>query len=235
MGRAFEYRRASKEARWDKMSKLFPKLGKAITVAAKEGGINPEMNPKLRTAIATAKAQNMPKDNIDAAIKRANGKDNSDIKTIFYDGKAAHGVQIVVEAATDNPTRTVANVKAIFSKNGGEMLPSGSLNFMFSRKAVFEVVKPSGDIEELELELIDAGLTDIEENGETITIYGDYTSFGTLSEGIDKMGLEVKKGSLQFIPNSTVNLDESALGELERLLDKLEDDDDVQAVYTNIE
>lgn len=235
MGRAFEYRRASKEARWDKMSKLFPKLGKAITVAAKEGGINPEMNPKLRTAIATAKAQNMPKDNIDAAIKRANGKDNSDIKTIFYDGKAAHGVQIVVEAATDNPTRTVANVKAIFSKNGGEMLPSGSLNFMFSRKAVFEVVKPSGDIEELELELIDAGLTDIEENGETITIYGDYTSFGTLSEGIDKIGLEVKKGSLQFIPNSTVNLDESALGELERLLDKLEDDDDVQAVYTNIE
>ncbi|ANE32118.1 YebC/PmpR family DNA-binding transcriptional regulator [Campylobacter hyointestinalis] len=235
MGRAFEYRRASKEARWDKMSKLFPKLGKAITVAAKEGGINPEMNPKLRTAIATAKAQNMPKDNIDAAIKRANGKDSSDIKTIFYDGKAAHGVQIVVEAATDNPTRTVANVKAIFSKNGGEMLPSGSLNFMFSRKAVFEVVKPSGDIEELELELIDAGLTDIEQNGETIIIYGDYTSFGTLSEGIDKMGLEVKKGSLQFIPNSTVNLDESALGELERLLDKLEDDDDVQAVYTNIE
>ncbi|ANE33927.1 YebC/PmpR family DNA-binding regulatory protein [Campylobacter hyointestinalis subsp. lawsonii CCUG 27631] len=235
MGRAFEYRRASKEARWDKMSKLFPKLGKAITVAAKEGGINPEMNPKLRTAIATAKAQNMPKDNIDAAIKRANGKDSSDIKTIFYDGKAAHGVQIVVEAATDNPTRTVANVKAIFSKNGGEMLPSGSLNFMFSRKAVFEVVKPSGDIEELELELIDAGLTDIEEDGETITIYGDYTSFGTLSEGIEKMGLEVKKGSLQFIPNSTVNLDESALGELERLLDKLEDDDDVQAVYTNIE
>ncbi len=235
MGRAFEYRRASKEARWDKMSKLFPKLGKAITVAAKEDGINPEMNPKLRTAIATAKAQNMPKDNIDAAIKRANGKDSSDIKTIFYDGKAAHGVQIVVEAATDNPTRTVANVKAIFSKNGGEMLPSGSLNFMFSRKAVFEVVKPSGDIEELELELIDAGLTDIEQNGETIIIYGDYTSFGTLSEGIDKMGLEVKKGSLQFIPNSTVNLDESALGELERLLDKLEDDDDVQAVYTNIE
>ncbi len=217
------------------MSKLFPKLSKAITVAAKEGGIDPDMNPKLRTAIATAKAQNMPKDNIDAAIKRANGKDSSDIKTIFYDGKAAHGVQIIVETATDNPTRTVANVKSIFSKNGGEMLPSGSLNFMFSRKAIFEVVKPSGDIEELELELIDAGLTDIEENDGTLTIYGDYTSFGTLSEGIEKMGLEVKKGSLQFIPNSTVNLDESAIGELERLLDKLEDDDDVQAVYTNIE
>ncbi|ANE35562.1 YebC/PmpR family DNA-binding regulatory protein [Campylobacter iguaniorum] len=235
MGRAFEYRRASKEARWDKMSKLFPKLGKAITVAAKEGGTNPEMNPKLRTAIATAKAQNMPKDNIDAAIKRANGKDSSDIKTIFYDGKAAHGVQIVVETATDNPTRTVANVKAIFSKNGGEMLPSGSLNFMFSRKAVFEVAKPNRDIEELELELIDAGLSDLEEGDDSLVIYGDYTSFGTLNEGIEQAGLEIKKGSLQFIPNSTVSLDEAALGELERLLDKLEDDDDVQAVYTNIE
>ncbi|AII14397.1 YebC/PmpR family DNA-binding regulatory protein [Campylobacter iguaniorum] len=235
MGRAFEYRRASKEARWDKMSKLFPKLGKAITVAAKEGGTDPEMNPKLRTAIATAKAQNMPKDNIDAAIKRANGKDSSDIKTIFYDGKAAHGVQIVVETATDNPTRTVANVKAIFSKNGGEMLPSGSLNFMFSRKAVFEVAKPNRDIEELELELIDAGLSDLEEGDDSLVIYGDYTSFGTLNEGIEQAGLEIKKGSLQFIPNSTVSLDEAALGELERLLDKLEDDDDVQAVYTNIE
>lgn len=235
MGRAFEYRRASKEARWDKMSKLFPKLGKAITVAAKEGGTDPEMNPKLRTAIATAKAQNMPKDNIDAAIKRANGKDSNDIKTIFYDGKAAHGVQIVVETATDNPTRTVANVKAIFSKNGGEMLPSGSLNFMFSRKAVFEVTKPNRDIEELELELIDAGLSDLEEGDDSLVIYGDYTSFGTLNEGIEQAGLEIKKGSLQFIPNSTVSLDEAALGELERLLDKLEDDDDVQAVYTNIE
>ena len=158
MGRAFEYRRASKEARWDKMSKLFPELAKAITGAAKEGGSDPDMNPKLRSAIATAKAQNMPKDNIDAAIKRASGKDSSDIKTIFYDGKAAHGVQIIVEAATDNATRTVANVKAIFNKNGGEILPSGSLNFMFSRKAVFEVELPSGDLEELELELIDYGL-----------------------------------------------------------------------------
>ena len=150
MGRAFEYRRASKEARWDKMSKLFPKLGKAITIAAKEGGCDPDMNPKLRTAIMTAKAQNMPKDNIDAAIKRANGKDSADIKTIFYDGKAANGVQIIVETATDNPTRTVANIKAIFNKNGGEMLPSGSLNFMFARKAVFCVDNYAGDIDELE-------------------------------------------------------------------------------------
>ncbi|MBR2917550.1 MAG: YebC/PmpR family DNA-binding transcriptional regulator [Campylobacter sp.] len=235
MGRAFEYRRASKEARWDKMSKLFPKLAKAITVAAKEGGSDPDMNPKLRSAIATAKAQNMPKDNIDAAIKRASGKDSSDIKTIFYDGKAAHGVQIIVETATDNATRTVANVKAIFNKNGGEILPSGSLSFMFSRKAVFEVEMPAGDLEELELDLIDYGLELLEQSEDSLMIYGDYTSFGTLSDGIEKCNLTLKKGNLQYIPNSTITLSDEQLGEIEKLLDKLDDDDDVQAVYTNIE
>ncbi len=235
MGRAFEYRRAAKEARWDKMSKVFPKLAKAITVAAKEGGAEPDMNPKLRAAIAAAKAQNMPKDNIDAAIKRASGKDSADIKTIFYDGKGAHGVQIIVECATDNPTRTVANVKAIFSKNGGEILPSGSLNFMFTRKSVFELDMPAKDLDEIELELIDFGLTEIEEEDGVLYIYGDYASFGTLSEGIEKLGLEAKKASLQYIANSPVSLDEEQMNELEKLLDKLEDDDDVQAVYTNIE
>lgn len=235
MGRAFEYRRAAKEARWDKMSKVFPKLAKAITVAAKEGGTEPDMNPKLRAAIAAAKAQNMPKDNIDAAIKRANGKDSADIKTIFYDGKGAHGVQIIVECATDNSTRTVANVKAIFSKNGGEILPSGSLNFMFTRKSVFELDMPAKELDEIELELIDFGLTEIEEEDGALYIYGDYASFGTLSEGIEKLGLEVKKASLQYIANSPVSLDEEQMNELEKLLDKLEDDDDVQAVYTNIE
>lgn len=235
MGRAFEYRRAAKEARWDKMSKVFPKLAKAITVAAKEGGAEPDMNPKLRAAIAAAKAQNMPKDNIDAAIKRANGKDSADIKTIFYDGKGAHGVQIIVECATDNPTRTVANVKAIFSKNGGEILPSGSLNFMFTRKSVFELDMPSKELDEIELELIDFGLTEIEEEDGALYIYGDYASFGTLSEGIEKLGLEAKKASLQYIANSPVSLNEEQMSEVEKLLDKLEDDDDVQAVYTNIE
>ena len=235
MGRAFEYRRAAKEARWDKMSKVFPKLAKAITVAAKEGGTEPDMNPKLRAAIAAAKAQNMPKDNIDAAIKRASGKDSADIKTIFYDGKGAHGVQIIVECATDNPTRTVANVKAIFSKNGGEILPSGSLNFMFARKSVFELDMPAKELDEIELELIDFGLTEIEEEDGVLYIYGDYASFGTLSEGIEKLGLEAKKASLQYIANSPVSLDEEQMSEVEKLLDKLEDDDDVQAVYTNIE
>jgi len=235
MGRAFEYRRAAKEARWDKMSKVFPKLAKAITVAAKEGGTEPDMNPKLRAAIAAAKAQNMPKDNIDAAIKRASGKDSADIKTIFYDGKGAHGVQIIVECATDNPTRTVANVKAIFSKNGGEILPSGSLNFMFTRKSVFELDMPAKELDEIELELIDFGLTEIEEEDGVLYIYGDYASFGTLSEGIEKLDLEAKKASLQYIANSPISLNEEQMSEVEKLLDKLEDDDDVQAVYTNIE
>ncbi len=144
MGRAFEYRRASKEKRWDKMSKLFPKLGKWITLAAKEGGTDPEMNAKLRTAIMNAKAQNMPKDNIEAAVKRAAGKDAADYSEVLYEGKGPHGVLIVVECATDNPTRTVANVKSYFNKSGGSLVPTGSLEFMFSRKAVIEVKKTEG-------------------------------------------------------------------------------------------
>lgn len=240
MGRAFEYRRASKEARWGKMSKLFPKLGKAITIAAKEGGPDPDMNPKLRTAIATAKAQNMPKDNIDAAIKRASGKDSADIKTIHYDGKGPHGSLIIVECATDNSTRTVANIKSIFNKNGGEMLPSGGLSYMFERKSVFDIKKPDMDMEELELNLIDFGLSEMEiltneDESEFVRIYGDYESFGTLNEGIEKLNLELLKGNLQFIANTKIELDEKSYEDLEKLLDKLEDDDDVQAVFTNIE
>lgn len=243
MGRAFEYRRASKEARWGKMSKLFPKLGKSITMAAKEGGPDPDMNPKLRTAIATAKAQNMPKDNIDAAIKRASGKDAADIKIIHYDGKAPHGALLIIECASDNSTRTVANIKSILNKGNGEFLPNGSLTFMFSRKSVFEVEYPKRDLEAVELDLIDYGLTEMEENefendkGEiekTLIIYGDYESFGTLNEGIEKLGLTIKSGNLQFVANNFVEFADEDLKEIEELIEKLEDDDDVQAVYTNI-
>lgn len=234
MGRAFEYRRASKEARWDKMSKLFPKLAKAIQVAAKEGGIDPDMNPKLRTAIATAKANNMPKDNIDAAIKRASGKDSADIKNIHYEGKAAHGALIIVECMTDNPTRTVANVKAIFSKNGGEVLQNGSLGFMFARKAVFHLEKFDGDLEELELDLIDAGLEELEQD-EDLLVIGDYTAFGELNAAIEAKGLIIKKAGLEYLPNNPISFSEEQLIDIEKLIDKLEDDDDVQAVYTNIE
>lgn len=236
MGRAFEYRRAAKEKRWDKMSKVFPKLAKAITIAAKEGGADPDMNARLRTAIQNAKAENMPKDNIDAALKRAEGKDAEDIAELNYEGKGPHGVLVFVECATDNTTRTIANIKSYFNKAGGGLVPSGSLEFLFSRKAVFEFQMPEDkNLEELELELIDAGLEEIQENDGTIYVYGNYTHFGTLSEALEAQGIEVSKASLQRIPNAPVTFSEDELNDIEKLLDKIEEDDDVQAVFTNIE
>ncbi len=235
MGRAFEYRRAAKEKRWDKMSKIFPKLGKAITVAAKEGGTDPEMNAKLRTAIQNAKGENMPKDNIEAAIKRADGKDAATFLEINYEGKGPHGVLVFVECATDNSNRTVANVKSYFSKAGGSLVPTGSLEFMFARDAVFEFEKTDDiDLEELELELIDAGVEEIELQENTVFVYGDYTNFGNLSQALEDKGIEVSKSSLKRIPTTPVEFTEEQLEEIEKMIDKIEDDDDVQAVYTNI-
>jgi YebC/PmpR family DNA-binding regulatory protein len=244
MGRAFEYRKAAKMKRWGTMSRVFPKLGKIITMAAKDGGQDPDMNPKLRTAILNAKAQNMPKDNIEAAIKRASGKDAADIKEITYDVKAAHGVQMIIECATDNGTRTVANIKAVLVRNHAEMLTSGSLNFMFTRKAVLVIERTEDlDIEELELDLIDYGLEEIEEDLEPqenaedtpiLRIYGEFTSFGELSKALEERGIEPKKATLEYIANTPVELPEDQLEELENLIDKLEDDEDVQAIYTNL-
>jgi len=244
MGRAFEYRKAAKMKRWGTMSRVFPKLGKIITMAAKDGGMDPDMNPKLRTAILNAKAQNMPKDNIEAAIKRAAAKDAADIKEIVYDVKASHGVQMIVECASDNNTRTVANVKAILTRNGGEMLTSGSLNFIFTRKAVFTFDKTDDmDLEEIELDLIDFGLEEIEEdkepveNGEDkdiVRIYGEFTAFGDLSKALEERGIEVTKAVLEYIANTPVDLSDEDIEELDVLIDKLEDDEDVQSVYTNI-
>lgn len=235
MGRAFEYRRAAKEARWDKMSKIFPKLAKAITIAAKEGVPDPEQNAKLRTAIQNARAQNMPKDNIDAAIKRASGKDAANISEITYEGKGPHGVLVMVECATDNGTRTVANVKTAFNKTGGQVVNSGSLEFMFTRKAVFEFEKSEAiDLEELELALIDAGLDEMEENEGTVYVYGDYTSFGSLSQALIDANIDIKKANLERIATNPVEFTEEQIVDIEKLIDRLEDDDDVQAVFTNI-
>lgn len=235
MGRAFEYRRAAKEKRWDKMSRTFPRLAKKITIAAKEGGPDPDLNAALRTAILNAKAQNMPKTNIDAAIKRASGKDAADFTEVNYEGKGPHGVLVFVECATDNTTRTVANVKSYFNKSGGGLVPTGSLEFMFSRKAVFEFEKKEGmDLEELELSLIDAGLEEIEENEGTYYAYADYTSFGDLAHALDDMNIEVQKALLKRFANDPVEFTEEQLEDIEKLLDKLDEDDDVQAVYTNI-
>ncbi len=218
------------------MSRIFPKLAKIITIAAKEGGGDPDMNPKLRTAILSAKAQNMPKDNIEAAIKRANGKDASEIMEVSYEAKAPHGVQLIIECATDNQTRTVANVKAILKKGGAEPLKNGSLDFMFTRKAVFIVAKNDAiDLEELELELIDAGLEELDVGDENMTLYGAFESFGALSKAIEENGtLELKKAQLQRIPTSPIELSDAQMEEIETLIDKLEDDEDVQFVFTNI-
>jgi len=235
MGRAFEYRKASKLKRWGAMSKLFPKLGKVITMAAKDGGGDPDMNPKLRTAILNAKAENMPKDNIDAAIKRATSKDLKDMAEVNFEGKAAHGVLIFIECATDNNTRTVANVKNILTKNGAEMLNKGSLEFMFSRKALFEFdLKEGMDIEELELELIDAGLEEIEEEGGECLVTADYTSFGTLNTALEEMDIEIKKATLERIANTPIEINEEQQVDIDKILERLEDDEDVQKVYTNL-
>lgn len=238
MGRAFEYRRAAKEKRWDKMSKIFPKLAKAITVAAKEGGSDPSMNAKLRTAIANAKSQNMPKDNIDAAIKRASGKDGI-FSEITYEGKASYGVLIFIECTTDNPTRTIANIKSYFNKTpNASILTNGSIDFMFARKSVFEF-HTNENIADIELALIDYGLEELEsvesEKGIEYIAYGDYKDFGSLNEGFEALGIPIVKATLQRIPTSPITLNEEQMQEIDKLLDRIEDDDDVQAVWTNIE
>ena len=234
MGRAFEYRRAAKEKRWDKMSKVFPKLSKAITLAAKEGGSDPEMNFKLRAAIQNAKAENMPKDNIESAIKRASDKELKDFKEVTFEGKGPHGVLVIVETASDNVVRTTANVKSYFNKSEGNLVTPGSLDFMFNRKAVFNINKVDVDIEEIELEMIDYGLEDLEVNDEEIIIYGDYLSYGDINKGLAKLEIKPTKSLLKRIPTNPIEFSEENLIDIEKMLDKLDDDDDVQQVFTNI-
>ncbi|HOY13517.1 MAG TPA: YebC/PmpR family DNA-binding transcriptional regulator [Saprospiraceae bacterium] len=235
MGRAFEYRRAAKEKRWGNMSRIFPKLGRQITIAAKEGGPDPTMNPKLRLAINMAKANNMPKDNVEAAIKRAEGKDSDDLVMVNYEGKGAHGIQVVLECATDNPTRTVANVKSYFNKAGGTLVPTGSLEFLFDRKTVVEFQKPAGlDLEEFQLEMIDFGLDELEEDGDTLYAYGDYTQFGTLVKAFEERGIEVASAKLERIPNAPQEFSEDQMADIQKMLDKMEDDEDIQEIYTNM-
>jgi len=235
MGRAFEYRRAAKEKRWDRMSKTFPKLARSITMAVKEGGSDPESNSKLRTAIQNAKAENMPKDNIDTAIKRAEGRDAQDFSEVVYEAKAPHGVLMIIECATDNVNRTIANLKTVINKGGGQIVQAGSLDFLFSRKAVVEFDQTDGmDIESIELELIDYGLEELEIEGNHVTAYAEFKEFGNLCDGIDKLNIEPGSSKLKRIPTSPQEFTEEQIEEVEALIDKLEDDEDVQAVYTNI-
>jgi YebC/PmpR family DNA-binding regulatory protein len=237
MGRAFEYRKAAKMKRWGKMSRVFPRLSKAITMAAKEGGPDPDTNSTLRNAIRNAKAENMPKDNIDRAIKKATGKDAADYTEISYEGKGPHGVLIFIECATDNTTRTVANVRSYFNKADGALIPNGSLEFMFDRKAVIEFTKTDEiDVDELELELIDAGLEEIEYDAEEnkVIVTGNYTDFGTLTTAIEDLKIEIDKSKLQRFATTPVEFNEEQTAEIEKLLEKIDEDDDVQDVYTNM-
>lgn len=235
MGRAFEYRRAAKEKRWAHMSRIFPKLARAIQIAAKEGGADPDMNSKLRLAIQNAKAQNMPKDNIEKAIKRALGKDAEDYTEVNYEGKGPHGILVFVECATDNTTRTIANVKSYFNKAGGAIVSSGSLEFMFTRRAVFEFVKPEDfEADDFELTMIDFGLEDFEVDDNTVYAYGDYKDFGTMNQGFEENGIEILKADLQRFPTMPVEYTDEQMIGIEKMLDKFEEDEDVQAIYTNI-
>ena len=221
-------------ARFDRMAKAFTRIGKDIAIAVKQNGPLPENNPKLRMAIQNAKGVNMPKDKVDAAIKRASSKEEKDFQEVTYEGYAPHGVPIMIECATDNPTRTVANVRLIFSKNGGLMGNSGSVGFLFERKGVFKFDPAKINLDELELDLIDAGAEDIEPGDEEVIVYTKFTEFGHMQKFLESKHLEPKSSELQYIPTTTKELSEEHQDEVLKLVEALENDDDVQSVYHNL-
>lgn len=236
MGRAFEFRKERKFKRWGNMARVFTRLGKEITIAAKAGGPDPNGNPHLRSLIQTAKSENMPKENIERAIKRAVEKDTADYKEVVYEGYGPHGIAFLIETATDNPTRTVANVRSYFNKFGGSLGTSGSVDFMFERKCVFKMTSANPvDLEELELELIDYGAEEVfkdEEDENVIVIYGTFESYGAIQKYIEENGYELKSGQFERIPTTELKkVAKEDRVELDKLIEKLENDDDVQNVY----
>ena len=238
MGRAFEYRKAAKLKRWGHMAKTFTKLGKQIAIAVKAGGPEPENNPTLRAIIANAKRENMPKDNIERAIKNAMGKDQSEYKEVTYEGYGPHGIAVFVDTLTDNTTRTVADVRSIFNKFSGNLGNQGSLSFLFDHKCVFTFKKKEGmDMDELILDLIDFGVEDEydedEETGE-VTIYGAPTSFGDIQKHLEAEGFEVTGAEFTRIPNDLKDVTPEERETLDKMIEKLEEFDDVQTVYTNM-
>ncbi len=235
MGRAFEFRKARKMKRWGQMAKTFTRIGKDIVIAVKEGGPDPESNSRLRAVMQNAKAANMPKDNVERAIKRAVSKEQNDYKEIVYEGYGPHGIAVVVECATDNPTRTVAAVRSYFTRAGGSLGTTGSLDFLFERKCIFKVKAKEGlDVEELELELIDYGADDIGQDEEEIIIYGEFESFGAIQKYLEENEFEIVSSEFERIPMDTKELNEEAEEEIEKMLGKFQDDDDVQNVFHNM-
>jgi YebC/PmpR family DNA-binding regulatory protein len=234
MGRVFEKRKYKMFARYDKMAKGFTRAGKEIAIAVKLGGPDIQGNSRLRVAIQNAKGINMPKDRIDAAIKRASSKDEKGLEEIVYEGKGPYGIGILIECATDNPTRTVANVRMNFNRNGGELGKTGSLDYLFDRKGVFRIKKENVNLEELEFELIDFGADEIESDEEEIVIYTAFTDFGNMQKALEAKGLHIISSELERIPTSTVELTDEQIAEVMVLVEKLEEDDDVQNVYHNM-
>lgn len=244
MGRAFEFRKARKMKRWSAMSKAFTRIGKDIVMAVKEGGPDPDSNSRLRAVIQNAKSVNMPKDNIERAIKRASDKNQGDYKEVIFEGYAPHGIAVLVETATDNNTRTVANVRSYFNKCDGSLGTSGSVVFMFDHTCNFKVNGDGLDLEELELELIDFGVeevfedTDEDADGSEITsvmVYAPFESFGKIQAYLEDNNIEILSSGFERIPQVTKKLDAEAVADVEKLLEKLEEDDDVQNVYHTME
>lgn len=235
MGRIFEVRKGAMFARWDKMAKDFTRIGKEIAIAVKSSGPDPDNNPALRRCYLNAKACNMPKDRVEAAIKRAMGKDTSNYEEITYEGYAPHGVAVLVETATDNPTRTVANVRMHFTKGQGALGTSGSVAFTFNHMGEFKIKNTGQNVDDLELELIDYGLEEIGENSEgQIIIRTAFNEFGNMNKALEEKGIEVITAELTRIPTNTVELGEEEANDVLKMVDKLEQDEDVQKVYHNL-
>ncbi|WP_010180242.1 YebC/PmpR family DNA-binding transcriptional regulator [Aquimarina agarilytica] len=231
MGRAFEFRKARKMKRWSAMAKTFTRIGKDIVMAVKEGGPDPASNSRLRAVIQNAKAANMPKDNVERAIKKASDKDQGDYKEVLFEGYAPHGIAILVETATDNNNRTVANVRAAFNKCNGNLGTSGSVEFMFDHTCNFRINADGIDVEELELEFIDFGAEEIFEDEDGVLIYAPFGSFGAIQKELENRNIEILSSGFERIPQVTKELSGDALADVEKLLEKLEEDDDVQNVY----
>ena len=235
MGRAFEYRKATKLKRWGNMARVFTKLGKQITIAVRESGPEPDTNPRLRVLIQQSKKENMPKENVERAIKKATSKDEADYKEMVYEGYGPNGIAIVVETATDNPTRTVANIRSYFNRYNGSLGTTGSLQFLFDHKCVFKVApKVDVSIEDMELELIDFGVDELVEDEGTIILYGEFQSYSSIQKYLEENGFEIFSAEFERIPNDMKELNEEQKAQVMKLLEKIEDDEDVQNVFHNM-
>ncbi len=231
MGRAFEYRKATKMKRWANMAKVFTKIGREIAIACKEGVADPEYNPRLRMAILNGRKANMPKANVDAAIKRASSKEADDYQEVVYEGYGPHGIAFLVETTTNNPTRTVANIRLYFNRNAGSLGTSGSVDYMFPRRGLFRIKAEGQNIEDLEFELIDFGLDEMKIEDDEILIYSSFEEYGTMQKALEERNIEIESAELMRTPTITKTLDDAQTEDLIKLIDKFEEDEDVANVF----